>query len=133
MASQPRTNGPLPASKIVVNVSEHILNFPEHAITLTNYLKAETGLSAINPDAIFRLGQIMAARYPSVLANMHKNLPDITEQPKSVDRRRKHPPEQDSEMRRIYDEGEVTMRQLAKRFGLSASRVSDILKKHTST
>jgi hypothetical protein len=133
MASQTGMDGPPAALRVIVNVREYVLNFPEYAITLTNYLKAETGLSAISPDAIFRLGQITAARYPSVLANMHRNLPDITEQPKSVDRRRKHPPEQDSEMRRIYDGGEVTMRQLAKRFGLSASRVSDILKKRTST
>jgi hypothetical protein len=79
MASRIRIKGPLPASKIVVTASERILNFPEYRITLTNYLKAETGLQAINPNAIFRLGQMMAARYPGVLANMHKNLPDITE------------------------------------------------------
>ncbi len=126
MASQIRINGPLPASKIIVNVSERILNFPEYAITLTNYLKAETGLRAINPDAIFRLGQIMAARYPDVLANMHKNLPDITEQPKSVDRRCKLRPEQVNEMRRLKTQG-MSYRQLARRFGVSPSTVSKII------
>jgi len=97
-------------------------------------LKAETGLRAINPDAIFRLGQMMAARYPDALANMHKNLPNITEQPESLDRRCKLTAELASEMRHAYEteKPKPSMRQLAERFGLkSSSQVCKILHDHS--
>ncbi len=117
-----------------MTASERILSFPEYEITLTDYLKAETGLHAINPDAIFRLGQMMAARYPSVLANVHKNLPEITEQPESLDKRCKLTAELASEMRHAYEteNPKPSMRQLAERFGLkSSSQVCKILHNHS--
>lgn len=44
-----------------------------------------------------------------------------------VDRRCKLKPEQVSEMRQVYDAGEASMRQLANRFGVSVSTVSNII------
>lgn len=43
------------------------------------------------------------------------------------DRRRKLSPAQVQEMHREYDAGQTTMRQLAKRFGISVSTVSNII------
>jgi hypothetical protein len=111
----------------MVTVSESILNFPDYAITLTSYLKAETGLKVVNPDAIFRLGQMMAARYPDVLANMHKNLPQITEQPEAADRRCKLTAVLVKDIRNAHDAGE-SIRSLAIHYELSVSTVWKIVK-----
>ncbi len=115
--------------KIMVTASELDLDFAEYRVSLTNYLKAKTGLKAISPDVIFRLGQIMAMRYPSVLANMHKNLPD-NERVEPVHKRCKLSAVLVRDIRCAHDTGE-SIRSLARSYEISVSTVWKIVNERT--
>ncbi len=115
--------------KIMVTASELDLDFAEYRISVTNYLKAETGLQAISPDVIFRLGQITAMRHPSVAANMHKNLSD-NERVEPVHKRCKLSAVLVKDIRCAYDTGE-SIRSLARSYELSVSTVWKIVNERT--
>ncbi len=112
---------------------DHILDFGEYTISLTNYLKAQTGLSEINPAAIFRLGLINAARYPDVVKKIHADVSSQDEQSlEFADGRCKNTPELVREIRRVCDaEPNLSIRQLGNRFSIPPSTVSDIISRRT--
>jgi len=117
------------ATQKILQVIEHVLEFEKlspastrqhlHNYVLRNY--TEEGRRILYRRAKRR--QAM----PPVVYNA-KFLESALRAAQRSDRRCKLRPEQVSEMRQVYEAGKASMRQLGRRYGISVSTVSNIIK-----